>query len=230
MSNTFITTSAVLLFLQPLALAQELVLDGFELWQETAPVSVLGTQSETPPAAKIARASVESRVSSKARAPVSQIEEPIVQFGAGASFAVPMGLSEQSGLPKFFSEFSANWAPRGAMAAVGADLAIGRDNSFIFRPNLKFYVVTQNALSVYLEGACGVYALDSLTEVGGGAGLGIVVGLMDHLALELRATGMAFSLSPQVAATFFKGDPRSSDSENSVILFAGFAARLMAKF
>ena len=68
--------------------------------------------------------------------------------------------------------------------------------------------------------------------MGGGGALGLIFGLMKHLAFELRAGGSAFSMSEQASSALVDGAPlaEGSEAKSGLVLLPSVSARLMARF
>jgi hypothetical protein len=155
-----------------------------------------------------------------------------LSFGAGAVYLNPYRPSDNAKGQQVLPTFFFNWAPFW-VSEIGAAMDIGQKNSFIFRPNAKVFFIKSAGFSVYLEGNAAIFSHPSGTDVGGGASLGMIIGLMDHVGLEIRAGGLAANMSPEAAAHFVEAGnmvQRSALKESSTVLFPSAGASLMARF
>jgi len=154
-----------------------------------------------------------------------------IRFGAGVSWMIPMRLADMANGERLMSEFSVSWAPAGMIAEIGMDLGIGRDNVFDIKPNLKFFFLSNQWLSVYLEGGCDVMFFEEGREVGAGAGLGFVLGIMENLALEIKASASVFSLSDEGASRLLEfSDELANTQVSNLSIFPSLTARIAARF
>jgi hypothetical protein len=239
-SSIFIILPVALLMLPASVPAEEVDLGEFEMWEQVehsrpgatpsdaiAKVGVVG-QADPPPAPSRTQEVSESAPAAEQ----SEDEDYVILFGAGASMVVPYRVTDGATGSKTLSEFSVSWAPFGLVGEIGVDLAIARNSSFVFRPNLKFYFAKYEMFSVYFEGTCAIYSGPSDTHVGGGGGLGLIFGLMKHLALELRAGGTIFSMSAETSNALVDRAPSSSPDGPgpSLVFLPSVGARLIARF
>ncbi len=154
-----------------------------------------------------------------------------IRFGAGASWMVPTRLSDMANSERLMSEFYISWAPAGMIAEVGLDLGISRDNVFDLKPNLKFFLLSNRWFSVYLEAGCDVMFLSEGKEVGANAGVGFILGIIDNLALEIKASTAMFSLSQQGASHLLElGDESADANTSNLTIFPSLTARIAARF
>ncbi|MBW1807868.1 MAG: hypothetical protein JRJ19_13665 [Deltaproteobacteria bacterium] len=259
MRNHVILALAVFSLGINLPFAQGQDLGGFEMWEDTAHASKVSAplamnetssneagQIKNPPAVKVAKQhaqateQVETEVRKKAPAlpENTKVEEsateefnPIIRFGAGATYLISVRPSDVALGDKILTEFSASWCPFGAVAEIGFDMAIARDNTFFARPNLKLFIVRNNSFGLFLEGNFAIYSHSKGIDLGGGAAIGTVTGITDHLAIEAFVAAMVFSMSADGAKSIvsggFLGDP--GDGSGLVVMpYAGL--RLTARF
>lgn len=163
-----------------------------------------------------------------------QSEEPLkeylVHFGGGARWLFAMRTSDGSMEDTMLSVFSASVSPYGMVGEIGVDLALGNDTSFFLSPNLKFFFVKHEIISIYLEGAFAIYSQPSSTHYGGGASIGVIGGMITHLSLELRASTLVLNMNDVDSASLLNTNPDPSDDKNSLILCPSLEVRLMARF
>jgi hypothetical protein len=224
-----------LLSVPSMALCQDLDNGGFEMWEDHQ-TGTVDPEPASAPSPRIAGTAVVGRDNHPPQE-VSQSAEDtpardyVILFGAGALVVVPYRVSDGAMDSRVLSEFSVSWAPFGIVGEIGADLAIAKDSSFLFRPNLKFYFVKHEVFSAYLEGSCAVYSGSDGTYVGGGGALGLLFGVMEHLAIELRAGGSALSMSAQASSALVDGAPYAeNDRASGLVLLPAVSARVMARF
>lgn len=160
-----------------------------------------------------------------------------IRFGAGASYLAPTHLSSSTTDNKLWPEFSVWVSPFGHLAEIGANLALGKDATLLFRPGLRFYAIEYDVFSLYLEATAGVYSHQDGTELGGGCGAGLIIGLMDNLTIDLHGSVTAFSLGDDVLVDLLGqhavADLPAADAGfplDGLTLFASFGARLMTRF
>ena len=160
-----------------------------------------------------------------------------IRFGAGPSYLVPAHLSSRTTGDKLWPEFSVWVAPFGRFAEIGADLSLGKEATLLFRPGVKLYAIEHDVLSLYLEATAGIYSHQDGTEIGGGCGAGLIIGLMDNLTVELHGSVTAFSLADDVLAGLLGqralADASAPDADlplDGLTLIASFGARLMTRF
>ena len=218
----------------------------FETWEDYVSryTKHRDSRQKTRPPARIAKSSVVGQINHDS-AKESQIEadpptvekrsedspeEYLVHFGAGARWLMAVRTSDASAADSVLSVFSASLSPYGIVGEIGIDLALGKDSSFFLSPNLKFYFVKHEIISVYLEGAFVLYSQSSGTHYGGGAGLGIVGGLMQHLSIELRAAAVLLNLNDAESAALLDMTADPSTGSNALIVCPSVEARLMARF
>jgi len=163
------------------------------------PVAHLPTASALPGSAPAQPASAEA----EAVAEQSEYPRHVIRFGAGASWMRPLRLTGNSSDDQLLSDFSASWTPFGLPADIGVDLLIAREQRFFVRPNLKLFLFRHYWFSFFVEGTCEVMFLSETTELGGGGGLGMVIGLSDTLAIELKASATAIKLSQSSSDELF---------------------------
>jgi hypothetical protein len=239
-SSFSLTLLIVFLVVPSIASGENLKLGGSEMREEhrfgSADPQPAGAPS--PKIAKIARVTVVGQADNPPAGEVfesvenTEAEGFVIFFGAGAALMVPYRVSDGAMDSRVLSEFSLSWAPFGIVGEIGADVAITRSSSFLFRPNLKFYFVKHDIFSLYLEGSCAIFSGPDDTHVGGGGALGLVFGVMEHLAVEFRAGGSAFSMSEQSSSALLDGAPYREGSEATpgLVLLPSVSARLMARF
>ncbi len=154
-----------------------------------------------------------------------------IRFGAGASWMMPLRLADMANGERLMSEFSVSWSPVGMIAEIGMDLGIARDNVFDLKPNLKFFFLNNRWFSVYLEGGCDLMFLAEGREVGIGTGLGFVLGILENLALEIKASAEVFYLSEDSAKHLLDlGDELSIAQVSNFTVFPSLTARIVARF
>jgi len=156
--------------------------------------------------------------------------DPLIIFGAGAMYYMPYRFEDRAKANRVTAEFSASCAPFGKYVEVGIDLAISRDNTFLVRPNLKFFFIKGEYFSAYMEGSVSVLSQDAGSDVGGGAGLGVRIGFMEHLAMEIRAAGIAFFMSADASDGLFGSNATDAVGGPSFVGFLTAGARLVARF
>ena len=155
----------------------------------------------------------------------------IIRFGAGASWMHPLRLSDKASDDRLMTEFSASWAPFGLQGEIGFDFLIARDQKFVVRPNLKFYFFKHPWFSLFMEGACEVLFLAEGTELGGGGGLGVVIGLADNLAIELKGSASIYSMTPEGSQAMFGSAQDELDvGGRQLAVLPAATIRLMARF
>ena len=155
----------------------------------------------------------------------------VIRFGAGASWQIFLRMEDKLTQDRIMSDFSFSWAPFGLMGEIGTDMSIGRKGMFIVHPNMKFFFVKKQPFSLYLEAACDVLSFSGGTEIGGGAALGMVFGLMDNLAIEVRAGTSIFDFSDQAAVAMLGLDETTSQvADSNLSVLPILSARLMARF
>ena len=208
-------------------------MDGFESWEQAvaqASPSAAAVVADPPSDSRPVAAEVFEQAEAVADAEQAP-GEYIIRFGVGATWLLPLRLDDKASGDRLMSDFSVSWAPFGLLGEIGADLAIGRQNTFVFRPNLKFFFIKHPWVSVYMEGACEVLSHADGTEVGGGAGLGLVIGILDNLALEIHASASLYSLSEAGAAQLLDlPDPTARADGSDLTVFPSVSARIMARF
>lgn len=208
------TTFLLVLVLGAGAAAQE-----FESWQDAVDSGCTLTRVR------------EAAADAHPRRTRAQARAPLVRFGAGASYLVALRPSDLAAGDRVLSEFSLSLSPWRAVFEIGADLALGRDDRFFARPNLKLLLVNRLDVSFYLEGHLALFSQESGLEVGWGGGLGASAGLMENLALEVVCATMVFWLLPQAAEGLIGPGLKSiSDSEKSLVVFPYAGIRLSARF
>lgn len=151
-------------------------------------VALAGTATGSP------RTQAAGRVEAEAKA-TEGYPEHVIRFGAGASWMHPMRLADRRSDDQLLSNFSASWTPFGLPADIGVDLLIARDQKFFVRPNIKLFLYRHYWFSLFVEGTCELMFLSDSTEVGGGGGMGMVIGLSDSLAIEIKASATVANLS-----------------------------------
>jgi hypothetical protein len=219
--------TACLLLVPSITRGETADLGGFEMWEDHLGESAeTHTGSSSPvPAGRV----IESKdVTESQRAESEDEEGYIIWFGGGASLMMPLRLSGGSNDSKVLSEFSVSWAPFGIPGEIGVDLLMNRNNTFLVRPNLKFFFVKHKMFSLYFEGSCAILSTAGGTHFGGGGGIGLGFGLMDHLALELRATAVAMYV-PDEAMTAF-ADMAPAEGGEDLMVVPSIGARLTARF
>ncbi|MBN2496524.1 MAG: hypothetical protein JXR96_18160 [Deltaproteobacteria bacterium] len=214
---------ACLLLASQASLAAE-QMDGFELWPGETAAGQARSQLALPVAAKVQDTS--SELESEDEAPQWA---SCFSFGAGATVLFPIRLvDEQAGGERIFSDFFASWAPFDAPGEIGIGFGLGRSGDILLQPNLRFFFVKSQAFSAYLEGDFALLSQSGATALGGGAASGMVIGLMDHLALELRASVSLLSLQAEQDVRFF--DPRSNTAGSELAIFPCVTLRVLARF
>jgi hypothetical protein len=156
-----------------------------------------------------------------------------VHFGAGATALVPYRFSDGAHHGTVMPEFAVSLAPFGRFMEIGVDLVLGNQADLFLRPNLKFYSFEHEVVSLYLEASAAIYSHPAGTEFGGGGGLGLVFGLMDHLTIELHATAVVMPLSGQAAQSLFDAPAGSTglgEDVANLTVFPSAGVRLMARF
>ncbi len=160
---------------------------------------------------------------------------PIIRFGVGASYLMPVRTDDRGSSRSVLSEFSMSWCPFGVLGEIGFDLAMTRKSAFFARPNLKIFPVKNNTFSMFLGGHYSIYSHPQGVEQGAGSSLGVVIGLGDNLALELTAAAsLYYSMSPDGADSLVKPEPgtfalTATEATNQIaVLFGG--AKVMARF
>lgn len=218
----------------------------FETWEDYISYSIESHESpsNTPPPFPVAKSSVADQDTAQA-ASVTQATAPppiaekrsedspkeyLIHFGAGARWLVPVRISDGSREDSLLSVFSVSVAPFRIIGEVGIDLSMGKDSSFFLEPNLKFFFVKHETVSIYLQGAFAVYSQSSGTYLGGGAGLGVVGGIMKHLAIEFRASAVLLNLNGADSASLLNTAPDSAGVDKTLLLCPSLEARLMARF
>jgi hypothetical protein len=212
--------SGIWMLIPALALAEIPELGGFESWEDSQKKSVIGS-----PASRLEVS--ESSVTEESE-PVT--EDYVIHFGAGASWVVPLRLADNATTDKVLSVFSASWAPFGLVGELGFDMAMARDSSFIATPNLKFFFAKYSSFSFYLEGALAIHSHQAGVDLGGGGGLGMIFGIADHLALEIRASAVVLDLSGGVAMEMFGESDDPLAQVSNLVVCPSVGARLMARF
>ncbi len=220
------------------ARADEIDTDGFESWQQAqasrpaqaarAPaVTATDTQAVAEPVAEVSRPAADDQVSAHARYDFN----PIIRFGAGATYMLSLRTADLASGKKILTEFSASVCPLRAVFEVGFDLAMARDGAFFARPNLKLFLMRNLDYSLYVEGSLAVFSHPDGVDVGGGAGIGAVVGIIDNLGLEIFASAMMFSMSQAGAGSLVSGGigGQASDSDGFMVM-PYIGARLVARF
>jgi hypothetical protein len=218
----------------------------FETWEDY--ISRLKKQQndrqETPPPPRVAKSSVvgqtndpsasgsqtETATLSAKKRSENPLAEYLVNFGAGARWLITVRTSDGAIEDEVLPVFTVSVSPYGIVGEVGVDLALGKDSSFFLLPNLKFFFVKHEIISIYLEGAFALYSQPSGTHYGGGAGFGIVGGVMEHLSIELRASAVMFNMNDVDSALLLNTAPEPPDGSKSLILCPSVEARLMARF
>jgi len=226
----------ILILIPSLALSETLDIDEFETWD----ASQTDPAASAPPA-RLAKAPVDGQTESNAvrteleltESSTKATDQPkqdfIIHFGAGAIWTVPLRLADKATDDKVLSVFSASWSPFGLIGEVGFDLAMARNSSFLASPNLKFFFVKHHAFSCYLEGSLAIHSHLAGTDLGGGGGFGMIFGLIDHLAFEIRASAVLLDLSGEVAGQMFSAEDGPAEVSNLVVVPA-VGARLLARF
>jgi hypothetical protein len=199
---------------------------------------------ETPPAPKVAKFSAVGQADARpAPGPQAEVaslsaekppedsrDEYLVHFGAGARWLLTVRTSDGAMKDNILSVFSVSVSPYGIVGEAGIDLAIGKDSSFFLLPNLKFFFVKHEIISIYLEGTFALYSQPSGTNFGGGAGFGVIGGIIENLSLEFRASAVVLNLNEIESASLLNGAPEPPDGNKSLILCPSVEARLMARF
>jgi hypothetical protein len=222
------------------ARADEIDTDGFESWQQamterqaqaakapTAAVLDADARAVVEPVAEVSQTAADDQVSAPARDEFN----PIIRFGAGATYMLSLRTADLASGKKVLSEFSASICPLRAVFEVGFDLALARDGAFFARPNLKLFLMRNLDYSLYIEGSLAVFSHPDGVDVGGGAGIGAVVGIIDNLGIEIFASAMMFSMSPAGAGSLVStgiGETTGDGSGFMVMPYVG--ARLVARF
>jgi hypothetical protein len=227
----------ILLFIPTVSQALDGSPSSFEMWEDHLVASATHPVTKPviiPPSGVTERNSTSvsrrmkpaSRESDSAQSP----EEYVIHFGAGAAWMFPMRLAEWKQSDVVFSKISASWAPFGLVGEVGLDLALGRKSDFFLLPNLKFYFAKHRSFSIYLEGSAAIYSYPNGTDLGGGAGLGIILGLMDHLAIEFRASAVMFGFPEEKSLPLIGSSSEQSAGIPAIILCPSVGSRLVARF
>jgi len=204
-------------FLLSLLAGASLPAQQFETWQDALAGGYTGAQLQRESAAATSDARTE--------------RPPLVRFGAGAAYLVELRPADLAVSDRLLSEFCLSFSPLRAVFEIGADMALGRDDRFFVRPNLKLLLVNNLKLSIYLEGQ-----LDLLSDAGGlhvgyGAALGATSGLMENLAVEVVAAAMVFDLPVSVSDGLVGPGLRSDvHLEKSLVVFPYASLRLSARF
>lgn len=221
------------------ALADEIDYGGFESWQQ----SLADQAAPTSPASK---ASVpDSKAASSSPAAVKKLDsgaraesrpglagfEPIIRFGAGATYLMSVRTADLASGRKVLSEFSGSVRPFRSVFELGFDLALARDGTFFARPNMKLFLMRNVHNSLYIEGSLAIYSHPDGVEVGGGAGIGTVVGIIDNLALEIFASAMMFDMSAAGADNLVSGGIGDITGDGAgFVVMPYLGARLVARF
>lgn len=233
------------LLLMPSTPCDEVDSGGFETWED-----YLGESAPSGPESSSSRQIARSEVvgqPTNSPVPAERVVKPpdvteshqaqsedgyVIWFGAGASWMMPLRLSGGSNDSRVLSEFSVSWAPFGIPGEIGVDLLMNRNSTFLVRPNLKFFFVKHKVFSFYFEGSCAILSAAGGTHVGGGGGLGVTFGLMDHLALELRAVAVVLHLPGEATAAFAGVALEDDETAGSKdLMFApSIGARITARF
>jgi hypothetical protein len=214
-----------------LALGQEV-----EAWEPWADSAVQAPRAQVAPVRSAEPAGVEDAPSVETgpgvveTEPVEDSGPHVLHFGAGASFLAPIRPDDRAADHRWMSEISIRWAPFGLIGELGLDVALGRDQVFLIRPNLKFFFVKGWWFSMFLDGGCSILSHPGGTEVGGSASLGLVIGLHEHIALEIAGTASLFGLDDPAAAAFVGAAVAGEDRARRLVVFPGASARLMARF
>ncbi|HUT99866.1 MAG TPA: hypothetical protein VM425_00340 [Myxococcota bacterium] len=219
------------------ARADEIDTDGFESWQQAvasrpaqaAPAArqMAMARAQAEPVAEVSRPAADDQVSAHARDDFN----PIIRFGAGATYMLSLRTADLASGKKVLTEFSASVCPLRAVFEVGFDLAMARDGAFFARPNLKLFLMRNLDYSLYVEGSLAVFSHPDGVDVGGGVGIGAVVGIIDNLGLEIFASAMMFSMSPAGAGSLVSGGigGQASDASGFMVMPC-IGARLVARF
>jgi len=220
------------------AVADEIDYGGFESWQQSR-----ADQPAAPPASKASapdskaassRPAAAKKLDSGARAenrPVQAGFDPIIRFGAGATYLMSVRTADLASGRKVLSEFSGSVRPFRSIFELGFDLALARDGSFFARPNMKLFLMRNVHNSLYLEGSLAIYSHPDGVEVGGGAGIGAVVGIIDNLGIEIFASAMMFNMSAAAADNLVTGGIGDMTGGGAgFILMPYLGARLVARF
>jgi hypothetical protein len=183
-----------------------------------AEAQLMGAASETP----------ETSVEKRRQEPKTTADaEPVIYFGAGATYQFSYRPADGASGSSVLPEFSVSWAPFGLLGEIGVDMAIGRQNTFLARPNLKFFFVKSAIFSAYLEGSCSWYSHGYGSDIGGGGALALSFGILQHMALELRVGATFFSFSPEAAEHLLGAQEVGGDE---LVVLASASARLLARF
>ena len=218
---------------------------GFEMWEDHL-VELASATPGSSSSRQSARSGVVGHLENSP-VPAERVVEPpavaeshrdqsedvyVIWFGAGASWMMPLRLSGGANDSRVLSEFSVSWAPFGIPGEIGADLLMNRNNTFLVRPNLKFFFVKHKMFSFYFEGSCAILSAAGGTHVGGGGGLGVAFGLMNHLALEMRAVVVALHLPGEAMAAFAGVALEDDETAGSkdLMLAPSIGARITARF
>jgi len=218
----------------------------FETWEDyiSRPTEHRDSPQKNQPTPSVAKSSVvgQTNDSSAPGSPIGvtpptakkQSEDPLdeylVRFGAGARWLLVMRTTDGSMEDNLLSVFSASVSPYGIVGEVGVDLALGKNSTFFFEPNLKFFFVKHAIISIYLEGAFAIYSRPSSTHYGGGASIGVIGGMMEHLSLELRASTLLFNMNDVDSSSLLNANPDPSNDKKALILCPSLEVRLMARF
>jgi hypothetical protein len=236
----------LLLLLPALSPAKNDMSEVFETWEDYVSRSNEQRNSlqKNKPASTVANSSVIGKASENSasvlrvdispptvkKKPESSIEEYLVHFGAGARWLIAVRVADGARDDTILSVFSFSVSPYGIAGEVGVDLALGKNSTFFIEPNLKFFFVKHEIISVYLEGDFAIYSQPSSTRFGGGASLGVVGGLIKHLSIELRASTLLLNLSGADSASLLNTNPDPTDGKKALILCPSLEMRLMARF
>jgi hypothetical protein len=174
---------------------------------------------EVRPAGKAIRAT--------GRAAADEEFDPIITFGAGVSYSMPYRFSDGALGDLLAPELTVSISPLQRHMDIGIDLVLDRHGLFVLRPNLKFYFVKNEAIGVYAEGSAPIVFQEAGVDAGAGMGLGVQIGLMEHLAVDLRALAAVFFLEGAASSRLLDTDALDAEA---FVGFLSFGARLVARF
>jgi hypothetical protein len=151
-------------------------------------------------------------------------------FGAGVSYLIALRLDDMGAGQVLLSDFSFSWAPLDLVGEIGLDVSIGRSEMFIVRPKLKFFFVKHPLISVYIDLGIGFLSHKRGGSLGGGAGLGLVFGIIENLALEVKTDACFYNFRAGTEEGLLETTDKTNQDVSALTFVPVLGLRLLARF
>jgi hypothetical protein len=214
---------------------------GFETWDDAAALSSDSTLSGEPfdsiaPQLSKAGQTKTSSASIMTQSNDNRVEvreknysknDYLIRFGAGASWLNIVKLDNKVSGNTMLSDFSVSIAPFRGGLEIGTDIIMA-EQSFFVVPNLKYFHLKNDWVGSYTELDFPILLSHIDTQYGGGLGIGLMITIMNNLALDLRTSLQMFLVTPQDAEILFGQSPEGEGLRP--VLLASIGARMIARF